>query len=176
MLAGNKHRTRDYIRLASLVSVVRLAGLAGSDRVVINQFKEMLAVAGNNGQLLAVFAHGIELVSESGLELLAGDVGELSFGNERLSLSTNKFLLENPRKVVPNSDKAAWVDAWCGSLMNMWNRDFVRANYPAQIDDLVDRSPDGTVAVGQTAHDRRNAYGRGQRRLRLDRCVGLGNG
>ena len=41
------------------------------------------------------------------------------------------------------------MDAWCGSLMNMWNRDFVRANYPAQIDDLVDRSPDGTVAVGK---------------------------
>jgi hypothetical protein len=61
----------------------------------------------------------------------------------------NKFLFENPRTVVPNSDKAAWVDAWCGSLMNMWNRDFVRANYPAQIDDLVDRSPDGTVAVGK---------------------------
>ena len=33
--------------------------------------------------------------------------------------------------------------------MNMWNRDFVRENYPAQMDDLVDRGPDGTLAVGK---------------------------
>ena len=72
-----------------------------------------------------------------------------SSGASTTTATTTRLWLENPRTVVPNSDKAAWVDAWCGSLMNMWNRDFVRANYPAQIDDLVDRSPDGTVAVGK---------------------------
>lgn len=55
----------------------------------------MLSVASNDSQLLAVLAHGIELVSESSLELLSGDVGELGLGDERFGLSTHELLLEN---------------------------------------------------------------------------------
>jgi Linalool dehydratase/isomerase len=61
----------------------------------------------------------------------------------------NTMISEIPQVVVPNATKTAWVDAWCGTLMNMWNRDFVRSNYPAQIEDIVDRYPDGRVAAGQ---------------------------
>jgi hypothetical protein len=55
----------------------------------------MLAVASNDGQLLAVLTQGIELVRESRLELLAGDVGELRFGDQGLSLSADELLLEH---------------------------------------------------------------------------------
>ena len=55
----------------------------------------MLSVAGDDGELLAVLAHGIELVGEGGLELLAGDVGQLGLGDEGLGLSADKLLLED---------------------------------------------------------------------------------
>ena len=31
--------------------------------------------------------------------------------------------------------------------MNMWNRDFVRAHYPAQVKDLISEGPGGTLLV-----------------------------
>ena len=46
-----------------------------------------------------------------------------------------------------NKSKAPWVDAWCGTLMNMWNLDFVRAHYPTQIQDLITEGPSGTLFV-----------------------------
>lgn len=55
----------------------------------------MLSVSGDNGELFAVLSHCVELVGESGLQLLAGDVAQLGLCNERLSLSTDKFLLQN---------------------------------------------------------------------------------
>jgi hypothetical protein len=90
-----------YVRLAGLVAVVSLAGFSRGDRVIVDELEEMLAVACNDSKLLAVLAHGIELVGESSLELLAGDVGKLSLGDEGLSLRTHEFLLENnnPRGV-----------------------------------------------------------------------------
>jgi hypothetical protein len=39
------------------------------------------------------------------------------------------------------------VDAWCGALMNSWNRDFVRAHYPRQVADFLVPGPDGTLSV-----------------------------
>lgn len=86
---------RECLRLGRLVAVVCLSCLARGDWGVINELKEMLAVASNDGQLLAVLAEGIELVSEGGLELLAGDVGELSLSDKRFGLSTDKLLLQN---------------------------------------------------------------------------------
>ncbi len=47
----------------------------------------------------------------------------------------------------PNAGKAVWVDAWCGTLMNMWNRDFVHRHYPAQRDDLLLPARDGALSV-----------------------------
>jgi hypothetical protein len=81
--------------LGGLVAVVGLAGLAGGDRGVVDQLKEVLAVAGDDGHLLAVLAERIELVGEGGLQLLTGDVGELGLGDERLGLGTDKLLLED---------------------------------------------------------------------------------
>ncbi len=50
-------------------------------------------------------------------------------------------------EVRPNRLKSPWVDAWTGALMNMWNRDFVHAAYPAQVEDLVTARDDGTVSL-----------------------------
>jgi hypothetical protein len=55
----------------------------------------MLAVAGDDGDLLAVFAKSVELVLEGSLDLLAGDVGELGFGDQRLCLGADELLLKN---------------------------------------------------------------------------------
>jgi hypothetical protein len=81
--------------LASLVSIVGSAGLAGSNGGIINQLNKVLSVAGNDGNLLAVLTQGIELVGVSGLDLLAGDVGELCLGDKRLGLGTDELLFEN---------------------------------------------------------------------------------
>ena len=81
--------------LGGLVAVVGLAGLAGSDRGVVDELEEVLAVAGNDGHLLAVLTESVELVGEGSLQLLTGDVGELSLGDERLGLGTDKLLLES---------------------------------------------------------------------------------
>lgn len=61
----------------------------------------MLAVASDDGHLLAVLTECIELVLESCLELLASDVGKLSLGYEGLGFCANQLLLENhdPRRV-----------------------------------------------------------------------------
>ena len=85
----------DDLRLGGLVAGVGLAGLAGGDGGVVDQLEQVLSVAGDDGELLAVLAHGIELVSEGGLELLAGDVGQLGLGDERLGLGADKLLLES---------------------------------------------------------------------------------
>lgn len=81
--------------LGGLVAVVGVAGLTGSDRGVVNELEEMLAEASDDGELLAVLTESVELVCEGSLELLAGDVGELGLGDERLGLSADELLLEN---------------------------------------------------------------------------------
>lgn len=55
----------------------------------------MLSVPSNHCHLLGVFTHGIELVGECSLDLLASDVRELSFGNQRFSFGSHKFLFKN---------------------------------------------------------------------------------
>ena len=55
----------------------------------------MLPVARDDGQFLAVLTQSIELVGESCLEFLSGDVGELSFCNKRLGFGTHELLLED---------------------------------------------------------------------------------
>ena len=46
-----------------------------------------------------------------------------------------------------NDRKAPWVDAWCGALMNTWNRDFVHQHYERQVKDLLVEEPNGTLSV-----------------------------
>ena len=55
----------------------------------------MLSESGNDGNLLAVLTEGIEVVGEGRLQLLTGNVGELSLSNEGLGLGTDKLLLED---------------------------------------------------------------------------------
>lgn len=59
----------------------------------------------------------------------------------------NMMLAQDSRVVLPNASTAAWVDAWCGTLMNMWNTDFVHAHYPEQVKDLLIDGADGTKSV-----------------------------
>jgi hypothetical protein len=59
----------------------------------------------------------------------------------------NMMMFQDSKAITPNRGSWPWVDAWCGALMNMWNRDLVRANYPGQLANLVDRADDGTVSV-----------------------------
>lgn len=81
--------------LGGLVAIVGGTGLARGDRGVVDKLEQVLAVAGNDGQLLAVLAQGVELVGVGSLELLARDVGELSLGDEGLGLGTDELLLED---------------------------------------------------------------------------------
>lgn len=81
--------------LAGIVSIVGLTGLARCNRSVVDKVQKVLAIAGNEGNLLTVLTESIELVLECSLELLTGDVRQLSFRYEGLCLCTNQFLLEN---------------------------------------------------------------------------------
>jgi len=83
------------LRLAGLVAVVGGPGLTGSDRGVVNELEEVLAESSNDGNLLAVLTESIEVVGEGRLQLLTGDIGELSLSNEGFGLGTDKLLLEN---------------------------------------------------------------------------------
>ena len=55
----------------------------------------MLSEPSNNGELLTMLAEGVELIGESSLELLTGDIRELGFGDQRLGLGADEFLLED---------------------------------------------------------------------------------
>ena len=57
------------------------------------------------------------------------------------------MMSQDTRVVRPNMGKVPWVDAWCGALMNMWNRDFVHQHYPAQVRDLIKPGSDGRLSV-----------------------------
>jgi hypothetical protein len=57
------------------------------------------------------------------------------------------MLSEDTKTIRENVGRAPWVDAWCGTLMNMWNRDFVHAHYPQQIRELLIPGPNGTISV-----------------------------
>lgn len=92
---GSIERNNHDVRLASLVAIVGLACLAGSYWGIVDQLEKVLAVASNDSKLLAMFPHGIELVSKSSLELLASDVGKLGFGDQGFGLSADKLLLED---------------------------------------------------------------------------------
>ena len=59
----------------------------------------------------------------------------------------NMMVMEDSRAVRPNERTAPWVDAWCGTLMNSWNRDFVRQHYPRQVAEFLEPGPDGTLSV-----------------------------
>lgn len=83
------------VRLASLIAVICFTGLSWSHWGIIDKLQKVLAEASNDGELLAVLLKSVELISESCLELLTGNVGKLGFCDKGFCLSTDKLLLEN---------------------------------------------------------------------------------
>lgn len=69
------------------------------------------------------------------------------FGHLGANGHYNMMMSQDTQAVRPNLAPAPWVDAWCGTLMNMWNRDFVHEHYPQQIAGWLLPAPDGTVSV-----------------------------
>lgn len=59
----------------------------------------------------------------------------------------NMMMAQDTRAVRENLGPSPWVDAWCGTLMNMWNRDFVHQHYPSQIRDWMIEGIDGAMSV-----------------------------
>jgi hypothetical protein len=59
----------------------------------------------------------------------------------------NIMMSQDTKAVRQNIGRAPWVDAWCGALMNMWNRDFVHQHYPSQISDIVKPGTDGALSI-----------------------------
>lgn len=83
------------LRFTSLIAVISFTGLSWSYGGIIDKLQKVLPESSNDGKLLAVLLKSVELISESCLELLTGDVGKLSFCDKGFCLSTHKFLLEN---------------------------------------------------------------------------------
>jgi hypothetical protein len=69
------------------------------------------------------------------------------FGRTSLDGRFVVMLAGDTQEVRPNRLAAPWVDAWTGALMNMWNREFVHAVYPAQVEGLVIAREDGTLSL-----------------------------
>ncbi|VTU24455.1 Linalool dehydratase/isomerase precursor [Variovorax sp. PBS-H4] len=69
------------------------------------------------------------------------------FGHLGANGHYNMMMAQDTHAVRDNAGPSPWADAWCGTLMNMWNRDFVHAHYPAQIRDWRVEGEDGAVSV-----------------------------
>ena len=59
----------------------------------------------------------------------------------------NMMMAQDTRAVRENLGPSPWVDAWCGTLMNMWNREFVYEHYPSQVRDWLMEGTDGAMSV-----------------------------
>lgn len=70
-------------------------GISGNDGSVVNEVEQLSCVLGQKDLLLGALNDGSSVNVVSLLELLAGDVGKLSLGDEGLCLCANKLLLES---------------------------------------------------------------------------------
>lgn len=59
----------------------------------------------------------------------------------------NVFVMRDPGTVVRNEHGWPWTDAWLGTLLNMWHRDFVHQHYADQIADWLKCGPGRTLYV-----------------------------
>ncbi|SFM93897.1 hypothetical protein [Variovorax sp. OV329] len=59
----------------------------------------------------------------------------------------NMMLQQDSGIVRDNAGPSPWADAWCGTLMNMWNREFVHQHYPAQSAAWLVREHDAMMCV-----------------------------
>jgi hypothetical protein len=78
----------------------------------------------------------------AGYEKAWADFGRLDAGGHY-----NMMVMEDSRIVRENEALSPWIDAWCGALMNTWNRDFVREHYPRQVADFLVPGADGALSV-----------------------------
>lgn len=69
-------------------------GVAWDDRSVVDHFKQDAGILGEQDLLLGALDDGGSVNVVGFLELLAGDVGQLSFGDERLCFCADELLLE----------------------------------------------------------------------------------
>jgi hypothetical protein len=69
------------------------------------------------------------------------------FGHLGANGHYNMMMAQDTRAVRENLGPSPWVDAWCGTLMNMWNRDFVHEHYPSQIRGWLTEGKDGALSV-----------------------------
>ena len=58
-----------------------------------------------------------------------------------------RLVLQDKRKPLGNTPLQPWSDAWVGTLMHMWNRAFVRDQYPKQVVALLHEGPSGLLSV-----------------------------
>jgi hypothetical protein len=83
------------LRFAGLVPIVSVPRLSRCHRSIVDELKEVLSEAGDDGDLFAVLTKRIKLVRKGGFQLFAGDVGKLGFGYQRLSLGADELLLKD---------------------------------------------------------------------------------
>jgi hypothetical protein len=109
----------------------------------------------NQPAILGFRLHDMITGGDRAAEVVAGyERAWADFGRLDASGHYNTMVLQDSRTLRPNEGPSAWVDAWCGALMTMWNRDFVRRNYPTQVADLLVRDPDGSLSVRPTPSER----------------------
>jgi len=91
--------------------------------------------------------HGNDRAAEviANYEKAWGDFGRLDDNGHY-----NVLITEDSHVVIPNADRAAWSDAWLGTLLSMWNKEFVRAHYHSQISDYLVDAGDGMLSVRPT--------------------------
>lgn len=82
-------------RLGCFVAVIRGTAFARGDGAVIDEFQEVLAVPGDDGEFLAVLAQGIELVGEGSFQFFTCDIAELGLSNQGLGFGADQFLFED---------------------------------------------------------------------------------
>ncbi|WP_051342701.1 hypothetical protein [Pseudonocardia spinosispora] len=108
----------------------------------------------NQPAILGFRLHDLITGGDRAAEVVAGyEKAWSEFGRLDETGHYNMMVVEDSRMIVPNGERQPWVDAWCGALMNMWNRDFVRGNYPRQVTDFVVPGPDGTLTVASPERD-----------------------
>jgi hypothetical protein len=102
----------------------------------------------NQPAILGFRLHDLITGGTRATEVIAGyEQAWADYGRLDANGHYNMMIFEDTLAVRPNEAPSPWVDAWCGALMNMWNRDFVHANYPTQSKAFYRHGPDGTVAV-----------------------------
>ncbi|QYN23666.1 hypothetical protein [Amycolatopsis sp. DSM 110486] len=102
----------------------------------------------NQPAILGFRLHDLITGGNRAEEVVAGyERAWADFGRLDESGHYNMMITADSKRVRPNEAPSPWVDAWCGALMNMWNRDFVHDGYPEQVKRFLVDGPHGTLSV-----------------------------